>query len=179
MEQGQPSNVYFKIEGDQPETVYFQIKPSAIRFQQSQKGSSTNTLGGYYRELLYSDDPQYSGLQLASLTVEATSGVRYRKELLRIDQVRRAQGIPKIDGKLADIYFYDLITIGDWNGIQRDASRIYLVNIDRFSFDDTIQSPNEIKYSFAFTILRDMTWAIDEPLSAEEESEVTPLVIAN
>lgn len=75
--------------------------------QQGNKGSVVDTLGGYFREVMYSEDPQHNGLLLPDLTIECDTGAGYRKELQKLQWIWRNHGTPKADGTPADTYFMD------------------------------------------------------------------------
>lgn len=182
--QTRSETVFFRHEGKERKDIYLRINPSAIRWQQGRKGGVTETLGGYFREIMYSSDPQYNGLMLPDFTIEATTGVAFRKELKTIDWIWRHSGDRKADETPADTYFFDLIENGAHQGIERDAQRAYLIEISNFAWDDTTQNPYEIRFSMRCKILRDLFWDLDdeppgnmnslpslETLTAEDQSQ--------
>jgi hypothetical protein len=150
--------VYFRHEGAETREVFFRINPLAIRFQQANKGSVVDTLGGYFREVFYSQDRQYNGLLLPDLVIEAETGIAYRQELKTMDWIWRHHGQPKADGSPADTYFYDLIQVGPFQSIERDQVKAFLVEILNFAWDETVQDPYRIRFTFRCKILRDFTW---------------------
>jgi hypothetical protein len=158
---GKSTSVFFRHEGDERRDVFLRINPSAIRFSQSAKGSVSNTLGGYFREVLFSDDEQYNGMQLGGLTIEGTTGVAYRRELKEIDWIWRHHGDRKEDGSPADTYFFDLDEVGESRGVLRDAPRAFLIAIQQFAWDDSAQTPFEIRFTLRTQVLRDMYWALE------------------
>lgn len=106
--QGRVQDVYFRHEGKTDVDLYWRIRPQAIRFQQANKGSVTDTLGGYFREVLYSEEEQFNGLLLPDLTIEGETGVAYRKELNTINWIWQHHADLKEDNTPADTWFYDL-----------------------------------------------------------------------
>jgi hypothetical protein len=84
------------------------VNPQAIRVQQGSKGSAVDTLGGYFREVMYSEDPQHNGLLLPDLTIECDTGAGYRAELQKLEWIWKNHGTPKSDGAPADTYFMDM-----------------------------------------------------------------------
>lgn len=107
--EGRSPNCFFRYDGLERKDIFLRINPQAVRVQQGAKGNATDTLGGYFTEQVYSKDRQYSGLTLPELTLEATTGIRYRKELEDLRWVWQHQSDRKPSGKPADIYFFDLI----------------------------------------------------------------------
>jgi hypothetical protein len=102
------NHIFFRHVGKETKDVYFRVNPQAIRVQQQSKGSVVDTLGGYFREILYSDDPERNGLMLPDLTIECDTGAGYRKELQKLEWIWRNHGTPKEDGSPADTYFMDM-----------------------------------------------------------------------
>lgn len=103
-----PNHIFFRHVGASTKDIYFRVNPQAIRVQQGGKSSVVDTLGGYFREVMYSEDPQHNGLMLPDLTIECETGAGYRKELQRLEWVFRNHGTPKSDGTPADTYFMDM-----------------------------------------------------------------------
>lgn len=99
--------IFLRHHGAIRKDVYFRVNPQALRVQQGNKGSVVDTLGGYFREIMYADDPQHSGLLLPDLTIECETGAGYRKELQKLEWVWRHHGDPKGDGSPADTYLMD------------------------------------------------------------------------
>jgi hypothetical protein len=106
--QGRVNDVYFRHEGKTDRDLYWRIRPQAIRFQQANKGSVTDTLGGYFREVMYAGEEQYNGLLLPELSIEGETGVAYRRELNTINWIWQHHADSKEDGTPADTWFYDL-----------------------------------------------------------------------
>ncbi len=157
--------VFFRHDGAIQRDLYLRINPTAIRFQQGRKGSVTETLGGYFREVFYSKNPQQNGLLLADLTIEATTGVAYRKELKTLDWIWRHSKDRKKDGTPADTYFFDNTQKAPYKGIVRSGSWAWLIDLENFAWDETAQSPDEIRITFRCKILRDLFWELDgEPV---------------
>jgi hypothetical protein len=157
----------FRWEGDERKDINWRIAPQAIRFQQGRKVSVVDTLGGYYKEVFYSTDPQYSGLLLPDLTLEGTSGVAYRRELKEMDWLRRHCSDRKRDGSPVDVFFFSNSSIGAYNGIERDEDFAWLVEITNFAWDDSASTFGEIKFSLRLKILRDLLWDTQrEPFQA-------------
>jgi hypothetical protein len=102
------NHIFFRHVGKETKDVYFRVNPQAIRVQQQNKGSVVDTLGGYFREILYSEDPQRNGLMLPDLTIECDTGAGYRQELQKLEWIWRNHGVPKEDGSPADTYFMDM-----------------------------------------------------------------------
>lgn len=150
--------VYFRHEGAVDRDVFFRINPTSIRFQQAHKGAVTETLGGYYRDVFVSEDPQYSGLLLPDLIIEGETGIGYRRELKEIDWIWRNHGQLKPDGSPADTYFFDLIQVGPFQDIERDQVRCYLIEILNFGWDESVSDPFRIRFTFRCKILRDFNW---------------------
>lgn len=172
--QGRSQNCFLRHEGAERRDVYFRINPIAIRFQQGKKGSVTETLGGYFREVMSSKDAQYN-LQLADLTIEATTGIAYRKELETIAWIWRHSSDRKKDGSPADTYFYDQIDDAPYQGIARSGKRAWLIEIANFAWDDTTQSPYEIKFSMRCKVLRDLFWGVGDVTGNPEFANVPNL----
>lgn len=103
-----PNHIFIRHEGATRKDVYFRVNPQAIRVQQGNKGSVVDTLGGYFREVMYSEDPQHNGLLLPDLTIECDTGAGYRAELQKLEWIWRNHGTPKDDGSPADTYFMDM-----------------------------------------------------------------------
>ncbi len=154
--------VFFRHETDERRDVYLRINPSAVRFQQGAKVTVTDTLGGYFIDRLYAEDPQYSGLSLPELTIEATTGIAYKQELKTIDWIFRHQSDRKSDRSPADLYFFNFSTVGEYMGIQRDVQQAWLITILNFAWDDSIQSFSEIKFNLRCKVLRDLFWGLDD-----------------
>lgn len=173
---GRSETVFFRYEGDERRDIYLRINPQAVRGQQGRKGAVVDTLGGYFRESVWADDPQYSGKTLSDLTVEATTGIRYRKELQEIKWIWDHQGDRRSNGKPVDIYFFDLIKDVPFQGIERAAERIYLIDIQNFAFDDTVQAIGEIRFTLRCKILRDLLGELDAtpPANAATLPRLTP-----
>ena len=95
--------------GAQTRNVYLRINPQAIRVQQGNKGSVVDTLGGYFREVLHSEDPERNGLMLPDLTIECETGAGYRDELAKVQWIWRHHADLKADGTPADTYFMDFV----------------------------------------------------------------------
>lgn len=102
------NHIFLRHIGAETKDVYFRVNPQAIRVQQGNKGSVVDTLGGYFREVMFSEDPQHNGLLLPDLTIECETGAGYRKELERLEWVWRNHGTPKDDGTPADTYLMDM-----------------------------------------------------------------------
>jgi len=103
-----PNHIFLRHVGVKTKDIYFRVNPQAIRVQQGGKSSVVDTLGGYFREVMYSEDPQYRGLMLADLTLECETGAGYRRELKRLEWVWRNHGALKEDGSPADTYLMDM-----------------------------------------------------------------------
>ncbi len=103
-----PNHIFIRHEGATRRDVYFRVNPQAIRVQQGSKGSAVDTLGGYFREVMYSEDPQHNGLLLPDLTIECDTGAGYRAELQKLEWIWKNHGTPKSDGAPADTYFMDM-----------------------------------------------------------------------
>ncbi len=103
-----PNHIFLRHVGATTKDVYFRVNPQAIRVQQGGKSSVVDTLGGYFREVMYSEDPQHNGLLLPDLTIECETGAGYRKELQRLEWIWRNHGTPKSDGSPADTYLMDM-----------------------------------------------------------------------
>lgn len=103
-----PNHIFFRHIGRETKDVYFRVNPQAIRVQQSAKGSVVDTLGGYFREVFYSEDPQRHGLMLPDLTIECETGAGYRQELQKLEWIWRNHGVAKEDGTPADTFFMDM-----------------------------------------------------------------------
>jgi hypothetical protein len=103
-----PNHIFFRHVGAESRDVYFRVNPQAIRIQQGGKSSVVDTLGGYFREVMYAEDPQHNGLMMPDLTIECETGAGYRKELQRLEWIWRNHGTPKADGTPADTYFMDM-----------------------------------------------------------------------
>lgn len=159
--------VFFRYEGDDRKDVFWRIKPTAVRYNQSVKGSASETLGGRYTETLYAVDDQLNGRLMADLTLEGTTGIRYRRELDDIKWIWEHQAILKADGKLPDIYFYDLISDRPYQNIERNKERIYLIFIQSFGFDDSANNFGEVRFSFRCKILRDILAPLEQEISTE------------
>ncbi|MBT9159781.1 MAG: hypothetical protein DDT26_01046 [Dehalococcoidia bacterium] len=168
---GYSETVFIRYDAGSPEDIHLRIRPQAVRWQQNGKGGTADTLGGWYREILHSDNPQYSGLTLADLTVQAETGLTYRAELQRLLNVWQRRGVPKADGSPADYYFFDLTEVGDWNGLARDQPRGYLVDILGFAYDDTVSSYGTIGFTLRMKILEDLFF-----LEGGEPQNLTSLV---
>ena len=104
-----PNHIFFRHIGKETKDVYFRVNPQAIRVQQSAKGSVVDTLGGYFREVFYAEDPQHHGLMLPDLTIECDTGAGYRQELQKLEWIWRNHGAAKDDGTPADTYFMDMV----------------------------------------------------------------------
>jgi hypothetical protein len=172
--QTRSETVFLRHEARERKDVYFRINPTAIRFQQGQKGGVTETLGGFFREFMYAADKQYSGLTLPDLTIEATTGAAYRRELKVIDWVWRHQADTKADGSPADIYFFDLTEIPDYQGLGRSQPRAYLIQIQNFSWDDSVNNFGQISFNLRCKILRDLFWEIDGEMDQPGSPRLTP-----
>lgn len=103
------STIFFRHVGAQTRNVYLRINPQAIRVQHGNKGSVVDTLGGYFREVLHSEDPERNGLMLPDLTIECETGVGYRDELAKVQWIWRHHADLKADGTPADTYFMDFV----------------------------------------------------------------------
>lgn len=103
-----PNHIFIRHEGETRKDVYFRVNPQAIRVQQGNKGSVVDTLGGYFREVMYAEDPQHNGLLLPDLTIECDTGAGYRAELQKLEWIWRNHGAAKSDGSPADTYFMDM-----------------------------------------------------------------------
>lgn len=147
--------VFFRHEGAARTDVFFRVAPQAFRFQQGSKSSVEDTLGGYYLEQLYSKDQQYS-LKLAEFTIEGTTGAAYRAELDRMIWIWHHQSDRKKDGSPADIYFFDLISTPDYQGIKRSGTRTLLIHIENFAYDESVNSSDEIRFTLRGKVLRDL-----------------------
>lgn len=167
-------SVFFRYEGTERKHVFFRINPSAVRFQQGAKGGTTETLGGYFREILYSADPQYNGLALPELTIEATSGIAYRKELEEIQWIWKHRGDRKPDGSPADLYFFDLTNIPPVQGIVRDSPRAYLIDMQNFAWDDTVSNAFEMRFTMRCKVLRDLFGELEVPSEAIDSTAIDP-----
>ncbi|MBD2019355.1 hypothetical protein H6F43_04050 [Leptolyngbya sp. FACHB-36] len=161
--QQRSSTVFLRHDGKERKDVFFRINPIAIRVQQGEKGAVVETLGGYYRDVLYSKDPQYQGLALADLTIEATTGVAYRQELTVAQWIWHHASDRKKNGAPADTYFFDLTEDAPYQGVVRATQRAYLIKISNFAWDDTVNSPNEIRFSMRCKVLRDLFWDLSPP----------------
>ncbi|MEO0376642.1 MAG: hypothetical protein AAF329_18885 [Cyanobacteria bacterium P01_A01_bin.17] len=103
------SPIFFRHLGAQERDVYLRINPQAIRVQQANKGSVVDTLGGYFREVLHSPEPERNGLMLPDLTIECETGVGYREELTKLAWIWRHHADLKEDGTPADTFFMDFV----------------------------------------------------------------------
>ncbi len=103
-----PNHIFIRHEGATRRDVYFRVNPQAIRVQQGNKGSVVDTLGGYFRDVMHSEDPQHNGLLLPDLTIECDTGAGYRAELQKLEWIWRNHGVPKDDGSPADTYLMDM-----------------------------------------------------------------------
>lgn len=153
--------VFLRHDGAEKKDIYFRIAPIAVRFQQQGKSSVTETLGGYFREVMFSKDAQYNGLMLPDFTIEATTGAAYRKELKTIDWIWRHSGDRKKNGAPADTYFFDNIEDKPFQKVVRATKRAYLIHIQNFAWDDTVNSAYEIRFSMRCKILRDLFWGLE------------------
>ena len=165
---------FFRWEGVERKDIYWRIAPQAIRFQQGRKVAVVDTLGGYYKEVFYARDPQYSGLTLPSLTVEGTSGAGYRKSFQDIDWIRKHISDRKRNGAPSDLYFFSLSRIGPLGELARDVDFGWLIEILDFAWDDSASQQNEIKFSLRMKILRDLFWETN-PADFEATGEVPTL----
>ena len=148
--------VFFRYDGDTRKDVYLRIAPTAIRWQQGSKGGATDTLGGYFQEIMYSTDPQYRGVTLPDLTIEGTTGIAYRKELDTLKWIWEHRGDRKADHSPVDIYFYDLIPFNPFQKVERGGDRIWLISMQNFAYDETVQAPYEVRFTMRCKILRNM-----------------------
>lgn len=154
--------VFFRYDsGETKKDIYWRINPIAVRWQQSGKSAVSETLGGYFRDVFYSKDQQYSGFNLPDFTLEGTTGIAYRKELKTMDWVWRHSCDRKKDKSPVDIYFFDNINDRPFQEVQRSQSRAYLIHIQNFAWDDTVQTFQEIKFSIRCKILRDLFWELE------------------
>lgn len=112
------TTIFIKHHGAVQKSVYFRVNPQALRVQQGNKGSVVDTLGGYFREVLYSKDPQHNGLMLPDLTIECDTGAGYREELKKFEWIWRHHGDRKADGTPADTFLMDFAddTVGWQDG---------------------------------------------------------------
>lgn len=131
---------------------------NAIRVQQGSKSSVVDTLGGYFRDVMYSEDPQYNGLLLPDVTLEGTTGAAYRAELEQIRWIFQHSGDRKPDNSPADTYFFELSQLGAYQDVVRASSSAigWLIHIQNFGYDDTVSNAFEIKFSFRCKLLRDV-----------------------
>jgi hypothetical protein len=104
---GAAKSIFIRHHGAIRKDIHFRVNPQALRVQQGNKGSVVDTLGGYFREVMYSEDPQHSGLLLPDLTIECETGAGYREELKKFEWVWRHHGDAKGDGTPADTYLMD------------------------------------------------------------------------
>lgn len=209
--------MFFRHYGRERRDVYFRVNPQAIRVQQGNKGSVVDTLGGYFREVMYSDNEQYNGLMLPDLTVECDTGIGYRKELQRLEWIWKNHATPQGDGKPAQTYFMDFVdedtlwfdgaagggnisdewkdgSIGPGPPINPQASmdrarqfiqrqlpeevktgpartlggsrfvpRCYEIEILNFAWDESVQDPYRIRFSFRCKVLRDVFFRLNRP----------------
>lgn len=113
--------IFFRHEGAVNRDVYLRVNPQALRIQQGNKGSVVDTLGGYFREVMFSADPQHNGLLLPDLTIECETGAGYREELQRLEWIWRHHADPKPDGSPADTYLMDFadgsMSVGGANAV--------------------------------------------------------------
>lgn len=157
---GRSNTVFFRLEsGKERQDVFLRINPTAIRFSQGKKGGTVDTLGGFFREVLRAENPQYSGLTLAELTIEGTTGVAYRKEIDNLIWIwHKSAEISKETGKPADCYFFDTTKTPDHHKIVRAADYGYLIDIQNFACDDSANKRSEITFTFRCKILKDLFW---------------------
>ncbi|MCD8487900.1 MAG: hypothetical protein LRZ84_14480 [Desertifilum sp.] len=155
--------VFFRYDGAERKDVYLRINPIAVRYQQGSKGGVTDTLGGYFRETFSSKDPQYSGLLLPDLTLECSTGIAYRNELKKIEWIWAHHGDRKPDGSPVDLYFFDFNEVGPYQDVTRDAPMAYLIELLNFAWDESVNSPYEIKFSMRCKILRSVFAELDNP----------------
>jgi hypothetical protein len=141
--------------------IYFRINPTAVRVRQGNKGSVNDTLGGYWREVMSCPDPQYQGLLLPELTIEADTGIAHRRELKTIDWIWRHHADKKADGSPADTYYFDFVEDGPFQSVARDCPRAYLIEIMNFAWDDTVEDSYRIRFVFQCKILRDLFWEVE------------------
>ena len=159
--QTRSESCFFRHVAAEETIVYLRINPQAVRFSQGGKRMVTETLGGYFRDVMYSDRPQSNGLLLPDLTIEATTGVAYRTELKRIKWLWEKSGQRKPDGSPADLYFYNLQEFGAYQGIERDEQHAWLIDLQQFAWDESVQSPHEIKMTMRCKILEDLFGDLD------------------
>lgn len=172
---GRSSTVFFRLEsGKERRDVYLRINPTAIRFQQGKKGGTVDTLGGFFREVLRSTNPQHSGLTLAELTIEGRTGIAYRKELDNLIWIwHKSVEISKETNKPADCYFFDCTKTPVFQKIVRASDYGYLIEIENFAYDDSANKQGEITFTFRCKILKDLFWNKVMPPGVK----VTPLPV--
>ena len=153
--------MFFLHRGRETRRIYFRINAQAVRFQQGGKEYVTDTMGGFYRDVFYSSNPAHNGLLIPDITIEGTTGVAYRAELERMKWVFRHKADRKSDGSPADTYFYDLIEVGEYQRVVRDVQRAWLISLQNFAFDESVQNPNEIKFTFRCKLLEDLLGQLD------------------
>lgn len=103
------NHIFFRHIGAERRDVYFRVNPQAIRVQQANKGSVVDTLGGYFREVMFAEDKQHNGLLLPDLTIECDTGAGYRKELKNLEWIWRNHATPQADGTPARTLFMDMV----------------------------------------------------------------------
>lgn len=158
------TTVFFRHEGVERRDIYMRIAPSAIAYSQSEKGGVVDTLGGYFREVLRSSNPQRNGLKLPELTIRATTGVAYRKELQNLLWIwRNSKVVDPKTNKPADLYFFDVTKMPDAQGIVRASDYGYLINIRQFAFDDSVDKFGQIPFTMQCQILSDLFFKVADP----------------
>jgi len=173
-------DIYFQHRGAEERLIYWRIRPQAIRWQQQGKRTVSDTLGGWYRSVMYSDAPASNGLMLADLTIEGTTGVAYRTELEKMMWVWRHQSDRQPNGQPAETLFFNLIELGVHQGIARDTQQTYSIDISQFAYDESARSQGEISFTFRCKILEDVFAGISQDPPANLSSipsidELNPL----
>ncbi|MBT9316283.1 hypothetical protein [Leptothoe spongobia] len=132
------SPIFFRHVGATTRDVYLRVNPQAIRVQQGNKGSVVDTLGGYFREVLHSPNPERNGLMLPDLTIECETGVGYRDELAKIAWIWRHHADLKEDGTPADTYFLDFVD----EDTLAFAGGIFSEDLQKASLKANVNSPS-------------------------------------
>lgn len=155
---GRSQDCFFRHEGAETKEIYWRIRPQAIRVQQGSKSNVVDTLGGYFRDVMYSPDPQYSGLLMPEVTLEGTTGAAYRAELEQMLWVFQHSGDRKPDNSPADTYFFELFQPEPYQEVVRASTSAigWLIHILSFAYDDQVSNPNEIKFTFRCKLLRNV-----------------------
>lgn len=161
---------FFRHEGAERRDVFLRIKPTALRFSQAKKGATVDTLGGYFREVLRSADPERNGLLLPELTIEATTGVAYRAELRTIQWIwRNSSAVDPKTNKPADVYFFDTTQTPDYSGVKRSGQYGFLIDIQNFAFDDSVNKRNEIPFTLRCKVLKDLFFKVEAPVDVKPQ----------